>query len=672
MRIKSVQISNYKSIIESGTIPIESNLTAVIGMTDAGKTSFLTAISSVDRNIVIPEDDLTRGTSVTNKFLAGQLDLKDILLFKIEYEVEEDDKEQLPDEFKNITGVDVLRYADGVVKLKPIGNYSETPSGIKENQDKILEVLKQFTDNFNNAVTRLAEVNNHRQAFENIINSFKENDFKKIINVDLSIQQLTNQVNTIPKDAQFQNEVTQLFKALKTHRDQLEQSLSRDPFNRLYELVPKPLFQNKVFDLEDRIKIDDFIADPSRSDTFRCVAVVSGLNPNAIQRIRNKDSSVQNSYLDSVAETLSKRLNSFWKQEVYQFKFVIKGATELTLNVIDKTTSKETSVKERSTGFKWWTAFFLQIASFQVKKSGTKIILLDNPASELHDEGKGDVLRFLSDATKSGNLQIIYSSHERALIDPWRIDRIRYVEKTDAGTKIQRTHSGEKGDLINKIRRSIGSPARYSLFGGPRTILFEGESDMNFFSAFNEHFEQKSKNFLNKDLYSINAINGVSNAPQFCSLYKNLGLDFLIVVDSGTKTRDMQKELEKDDFKKYFLEMSEYTEKNESDIEDLIEPKLYHHIFTMAYKNILKKLPTLEEIENKNNNDKKTVMKYLDWFEENGLKKDQFNKVLISRQMIEVLLQNDKSGVLGELIANTEQKFLKLIEGIENKFSTTR
>lgn len=292
---------------------------------------------------------------------------------------------------------------------------------------------------------------------------------------------------------------------------------------------------------------------------------------------------------------------------------------------------------------------------------------MDNPAADLHDEGKGDVLRFLSERVNTGNLQIIYSTHERALIDPWRIERIRYVEKTDRGTQIQRTQAGARGDLVNKIRKNIGSPARYSLFGAPRTILFEGESDMNFFSAFNEYFEQKGKPFLNKDLYSINAINGVSNAPQFCFLYKNLGLDFLIVVDSGTKTREMQRDLQKNDFEKYFSEMSKYTGNEESDTEDLIDPKLYYHIFTMAYKGILKKLPTFEEIENVSGN-KKTVTKYLDWFEKNGLRKDQFNKVAISLQMIEILLQNKSSEIPKDIVDSTEERFSQLIKSIESNF----
>src|SRR5207249_7593107 len=128
------QIHNYKPIEESGAVPIESGLTAVIGMTDTGKTSFLTAISGVDKGVIFSEDDLTRGTSVTNKFLTGQLDIKDILLFIIEYEIENDDREQLPDEFKNIMGVKVLRYLDGTIKLEPIGEYSEIPSGLKENK----------------------------------------------------------------------------------------------------------------------------------------------------------------------------------------------------------------------------------------------------------------------------------------------------------------------------------------------------------------------------------------------------------------------------------------------------------------------------------------------------------------------------------------------------------
>src|SRR5690348_261343 len=204
---------------------------------------------------------------------------------------------------------------------------------------------------------------------------------------------------------------------------------------------------------------------------------------------------------------------------------------------MDETTGKETSVTERSEGFKWWTAFFLDLSLSRAIGTGTSIILLDNPATELHDEGKGDVQKFLTKVTNNGKLQIIYATHERALIDPWRIERIRIVEKKPEGTKIEKVRPNTRGDLMNKIRRNIGSPAKYSLFGAPQTINFEGISDMHFFSAFNEFFEQINLEYLNKDSYSINAIDSLNEAPVFCKLYKNLGLDFIIVVDSGSKTR---------------------------------------------------------------------------------------------------------------------------------------
>ena len=123
------------------------------------------------------------------------------------------------------------------------------------------------------------------------------------------------------------------------------------------------------------------------------------------------------------------------------------------------------------------------------KSSRPSIILLDNPATNLHDDGKADVLRFLTKITESGKLQIIYSTHERALIDPWRIEQIRMVEKGSEGTKIEIVRSNSRSDLLGKIRRNIGSPARYSLFDAPKTVAFEGISDINIFSALNEFLE---------------------------------------------------------------------------------------------------------------------------------------------------------------------------------------
>ncbi len=666
MRLEKVRVYNFTSIIDSGDVELDPKITALVGLTGAGKTSFLEMISGIDEEKVFHENELPHGSELQQKFLNGDIPSSEIIQLSATYSIDDSDRDILPEEFKKISGIEFKRYFDGHRELIPLGEYEPISIDIQDNVTAFNTIIDTLKTNFKAAKARIPQLAQHEQNFITSTDEFKETDFKNIKEVELSSKTLINFINGLQKDGNFQNEINQRIVELNNTKNGLTEKIKDIPNNKLYEVLPKPLFIDDVFDLEDKVSIDEFIADPGKSDTFNSIAIIGGLKQSGLQKIRNTDSASQNSYLDMISNKVSNQLNKFWTQEKYSFKLRIQGP-DLLFTVIDETTGKETSVLERSTGFQWWMAFFLEISTFLTEGYGMNILLLDGPATDLHDEGRGDVLRFLTTAVESGKLQIIYTTHERALIDPWRLDRIRLVEKKRSGTIIEQVKSDAKADILNKIRKNIGSPARYSLFGAPRTIAFEGISDIVFFSTFNEYLEQKGSKFLHKDSYSINAFNGINKAPEFCDLNKNLGLEFVLVVDSGSKTREMQKSLKGDDFNKYFIEIKEFSGKDESDIEDMIEPELYHFAFTKAYEKILDVVPSLGEI-NSQGEDQKTVTKYKNWFKSKNME-GKFNKPFVAYQMIKILMQDRDPGIPEGPLKKTEEKFAKLISSIKNTFN---
>ena len=590
--------------------------------------------------------------------------LSDIILLTADFLVDGSDRELLPIEFKGESKIKVDRYFDGhFVITTSKSTFIQGSVDLKSNIDNVNGILESLKENFTVAQGRLGHLAQQHVAFSEAVENFAQTKFSNLKELSLSFQSLTNTLNGLPKDDLFQNELNQRISELSQTRNNIEQALQNDAVAKLIELLPRPLYKSDADDLVDKVSVDEFIANPEVSDTFRRLAIVSGLKPSGVQSVRNTPAAEQASYFGVVSGKLSKQLNDFWRQEEYDFKIGISGS-ELTFTVTDRTTGKETSVLERSDGFRWWTSFFLEMSAHLTKSSGPSIILLDNPATNLHDDGKADVLRFLTKMTKLGKLQIIYSTHERALIDPWRIEQIRMVEKGSEGTKIEIVRSNSRSDLLGEIRRSIGSPARYSLFGAPKTVAFEGISDINIFSALNEFLEQEGSNHLNKDSYSINAFNGMGNAPDFCSYFKNLGVNFVLIVDSSTAISNVKKAVGDSDYQKYFVEIGQVINK-EGDIEDLIHPKLYHLSFGMAYRPILKDIPSLEEIEQTREN-KKLIHKYEEWFNSQNKK---FNKTLVAQQFFSLLMQDDaRHKIENESLEQTKINFTKLIDLIKKKF----
>lgn len=661
MRLKSLHVTNFRSIIDSNVVDVHPEITNIVGMTSSGKTSFLEMTSAVDDTITFDESELPNGSRTKQDFQDGHIEPNDILQLVAEYEVEESDREFLPEKYRATNKITYKRFFGGRTEIIP-----EEIDVEQINLDDEISQIKEITDNlkiiFQAGVARgVGNLAPHKEGFDNSVDDFLGTKFSNLSELDLSIESLRSTVDSTPADQPLRNEFNARINELVNVRTNIQQKIEDDPIQQVYDLLPKPIYKDTVFELEDEISIDEFVADVTKSQTFHSIAVVTGLTPSGLQKIRTAGIAEQDSYLDAKSKTLSKRLNDYWTQDDFDFKLRLNNGI-LSFVVKDNTTGIETSVLDRSEGFKWWVAFFLEISTLLAKKSGRSIILLDNPATELHDEGKEDVLKFITNATKSDKLQIIYSTHERALIDPWRTDRIRVVELTKNGTKIENVKSKSRHDLLNVIRKNIGSPARYSLFGAPRTLAFEGVSDTYIVSAVNEYLAQQGDSYLHKDSYSINAINGIDKAPEFCKFYKEIGLDFVIVVDSGSETLTMKGNLEDDDFEKHFVEINEITEKD-SDTEDLVDPKLYYLAFASAYEHILDSVPSQDEIDSDSN--KKRITNYDRWFESKEL---SFNKTIVAQQMFKIIMDESTQKNEKEAIANTIKNFLKLFKLINKKY----
>lgn len=650
--------------MDSNDVEIDDDITSIVGMTGSGKTSFLKMVSGIDPKTKFRASDLPLQSKTRQDFFENKILSKQIPQLTATFTVEELDRPSLPAEYKEIKEIEMQRNFDGSSILISKGKRLPKMDMDEELRDVVSNLNSMrivFEDCIKQGMDYLVP---HRSRIIGSMDEFTKCNFSNTDEIDLTIDALRNALNTIPTNSHLRNKFNTTISNISVTKNRLQEKIHNHPYQKLYAMIPKPVYKSTTFTLEDEISIDTFMSNPKISSTFLCIAVVAGLHPNALQGIRNTSQAEIQYYLNMKSKYLSDCLNRFWKQETYEFELGINN-DKLMFLVKDKTTGTKTSVLDRSDGFKWWVAFFLEVSTILAQTSGRSIILLDNPATELHDEGKGDVLRFISSAANSDQLQIIYSTHERALVDPWRVDRIRIAKLTKEGTKIQKVSNVSDHDLLDSIRKNIGSPARYSLFGAPATVFFEGPSDVNIVSAVNEYVERQrcSDKYLHKDSFSINSINGICKAPDSFKLYKQLGLQFVIVVDSGTPTNNMKKKIDPVSWKEHFVEIKQITGKN-GDTEDMVHPELYYAAFKSAYSKILDQVPRLDEIKSQGA-DKKRTSQYERWFEG----RSGFDKVLVSNQMFKVLMERDAGDLEQEWLSSTAKNFELLFEAIRSKIN---
>jgi predicted ATP-dependent endonuclease of OLD family len=662
MWIKSVSIYNHKSIKDSGVVRLEKNLTCLVGMTGTGKTSFLEGVRLLDPKVIPKESELSRGSEISQKITNGSLPASSVKIVEAKLGLDENDAKEISTIIQNesVSEITVTRYLDGHFSFS--GPDKEIKA-LPVDQTNIMKAIELLQSNFRNAIGRnFNNIRGFESAFNNAIDMFKKANFGDDKESDLAVQSLRNSLASIPKDPQFQGEYDQRLKEIEDRIKDARSELGKSPYNFLINNLPPIYYIDQVFNIEDKISIDQYLNNPMSSNTFSSIALLTqDLLPSGVQKVRTKDAQIRNSYYETISNKLAVALSKFWSQQKYEFE-VSSDNIYLTFHVRDHETGAIVSVVEESEGFKWWLAFNMEISSISSTSSRRIVILLDNPATALHDKGKGDILRLLKEISNSDKLQIIYTTHERALIDPWRPDIIRLVEKkTVDGTKIISLSAPTDVGVLARIREYIGSPARYSLYGASRTLLFEGINDMNIFLAFNEYLVQTSQEYLSRDQYSIDQIGGISNVLDYIKFYKKAGVDFIVIVDSSQQTdHQVLSKISPEDKQKYILQIEQIIG-SEGDFEDLIDPRLYLAAFVR----------TIDRQINLPDPDSKGEKKIVNWVKEIAdSNKVEYKKSFVAKQFWEMLngSSNGVDKIDDKPLNESTKKIIHLIKMINERF----
>lgn len=435
MRLKRVRVQNYRSILDSGDVDVDPELACLVGETGSGKTSFLQMISGIDDNAVFPENALPRALVAARPVadLLGNAPQLDASL-----EVEEQDRLRLPAQYRHIREVRVRRAFGGKTAVTTV---PDCPAGAYAGGDyageraKLRLLCERMAASFARGAAREPSLAPDKDGFESGLQDLACSKMYDLKETNMIVRSLRNTINEGRADerlwadfAKWDDEVGRLLSRAR-------ELAGARPARQLADLIPKPRYSDGPFELEAEASLDKFMADPSTSETFRCIALITGMTPPSLQKIRSAPSGEREAYFAEKSRMLSERFNKSWRQGKHDLRIGLDHG-KLRLAVRDEATGTETSAAERSAGFKWWTAFFLETSAFMAGGSGRKLLLLDDPAVHLHGGAKADALRFLADASSSGRLQVIYSTHDPDLV-PQKPNTTITAELARGGSKFR-------------------------------------------------------------------------------------------------------------------------------------------------------------------------------------------------------------------------------------------
>lgn len=665
MRLVDGRVTHYRSINDSGVVAFDPEVTCIVGPAGSGKTSFLRMLSGVSDRFGFGEVDLPRGSGIVAKLRGGRVRAGGITQLVATFRVEEADRPRLPPEHRGASLVAVRRTLAGRIELSVDGR-ALARADVRREVGAMLRHAGQVTELVGPPGGEGSEGGPAPAlTVDEAISGLREADFFDRDSVVLAIQTLRMAALSAWPERKARARIESELDRIEAIGLDMASNIEADPWSAVYRVVPKPWYCGGVFEMEDEVDLDKFVADPFASKTFACVAQVCGLTTAGVSKARNAPPERRDEYLATRSELLSSRLGRFWRQGDYTFRLEIDGG-RLLLHVSDRTTGTATPPSERSDGFRWRMAFFLDLSAFLASEPGRSVILLDNPATELHEGAKGDVLRFMREAARSDLVQVVYSTHERALVDPWRTDRIRVAHLTPEGTKIMTVQAASAGSTIEAVMGSIGSPARYSLFGAPRTVCFDEDSGMYIAAAVNEYlYMSDPEAALDKDAYSITSSGGAAAARHALAMYKGAGLDFVMVAGrvGGEETRGIRPgELER-----HFVEIPAVAGGGEAGMEDLVDRSLYYEAFREAYRGILVRIPPIDEIDA--DGGRKRADNYRRWLEKSG---EQYGRTLVAQRMFGVVIGGGEPARSdpgrAEALERTGRAFAGLFAAIKAKY----
>jgi predicted ATP-dependent endonuclease of OLD family len=287
-------------------------------------------------------------------------------------------------------------------------------------------------------------------------------------------------------------------------------------------------------------------------------------------------------------EKITKLFLEFYKQDP-NLKIEIGSIAGTWLIKFRDSTNRTYSLKERSVGFRYFFAFFIN-KYFAIANSETELIyLLDEPGVSLHPKGAKDLLELFNEITATD--QIIYTTHNPFLTCKNTPDKLILVKK-----------NGEQGSIIHNkpyankyevLRKELGLLLNDSFLVGECNIVVEGVSDKFVL----HHIIDEIEDFEHLKWINIFSADSSSEILPSVRYLKSLNLIGVVLLDDDNAAKN---EITKPKFKELIIDNQNwdfitvtgkhgesYTQKT---LEDIFEQshyiEAYNTYYTEEYDNL--------------------------------------------------------------------------------------
>lgn len=590
MRVTQIRIQNCKSVKDSGWVPIENDITTLLGRNESGKTSFLEAIRYFDEDREIQERELYDGKDYPKNH--------SVPIASLRVELNSEAVDRFSGGSRDLNPGDEIiatKYSDGTRDLstprgKELGEYVDP---IKEAQETVEEMWQElnnlrnqhsgnYRNHFDNQIKQPANRIRNNEPNENQAKSWVDNLLEGLQNIPEENKEIAN------AKERWVTEVDKI-RSILVHINEED-----DP----HYLLPPIVYHGGFDTISDDVQVNSISSDDHR--TFRNLLKIVDLDNDNFDNLDYHD---QNQALETAGGTIRGQVNQLWKQKEvdvdisYRDNRFMVGIKDTALGYDEHNSgSKRVSrtlkrPSDRSKGFQWFFSFYINLrAETDSEDSPNQLILLDDPAVFLHPEGKKNWLKAIEELSETA--QIIYSSHSPFLIRKEYPNRIRVVEDREPdGTVVTDDFHTSDEMTLEPLRNALGIGLGDSPFVSKRKILVEGVSDYDILIGLANYYRDHLGNdILAWDEITIMPTNGGNNMIQAAKWVASEEFSYVLLLDNDQKGKEVIQEIDEQHHeintdRVVLLEKDDNERNFNIEIEDIFDPVFYIDCVNEAYQN---------------------------------------------------------------------------------------
>ena len=696
MRLRKFQIRAFRCIYDTGLVDV-TDAVALIGKNESGKTAILTALTHLNKDKPVDEQDVCED-------LSDNLD-ENHRIVEGTFELNESEIKTLQEQFQNIQftkeiiifrrrNIQFAEYDFPGIKFptlyalteKEVPNFNrliqDIPALIKPLLGSLVFPDVAADAPIENIQGKRAEVEGHIISAMNAVLNCKPYEYKKVKAV---FQKFVALVQThfgankpvVVGVENLKNSFKNLFIS-----DDTKKALTSFVQDKLH---PKILYFSDYKIIEGIVNIPDYISQTAqastkkfvssyqfqRNETVRNLLYLAKLEP---QKLID-DSTVPARLVPRTTKAssrLSEMLALTWKGKKINVDLSYSHPN-LTVSVSDTYENGMSKNKglldRRSAGFKWHFSFYVNFrAGIQQAELQDAILLLDEPGLSLHPEQQAGTLDVIKEVSQTN--QILYTTHSPFMIHNFERGNILTVE-FDNDTKASRIRTNFwEGDwqTITPILHSIGDQILlrvFGAFGNTKRIpllIVEGNSDYKYLFTIGQHMP-------NPDALGNIFPFPAGGAPQVKELtlyHHERDRRVIALFDNEPSGQEEAGKLEKQGFPKERIVVIP-TDKDECDIEDLFTDDDYLRAVNDFYSEKLRNSKVFRTItkddlkKSRNQAGSKRVVKALETFFKQNEGWGSFDKEGVCRNFCKQSLSLKPT-----LSRETIARFTKLFEALHN------